>query len=263
MEVSGSYSAKTRHSYRRYVISFLADTLIPLEDITEDDVVSYLASLPANGQMRGAVLRSLRCYYRFAGDRGYSDPVRRLKVPRKKYGAAPFLEPQDLDRVFGAAERLDPRARPTLELMYATGARPGSIVEVTEADVDLERRILHFRVAKGDRPYSVPLGDRAVQAVLRLIQLRDYRPKMASHRRPTLIGVGSGTVQRWVSEAGAMVGVRAYSHLLRHSFAERICNDPGVPALVAAELLNHADTALLRRYASGRSELQRRAVASL
>jgi site-specific recombinase XerD len=263
MEVCGRYSPKTQHQYRRSVISFLADELIPLEKLTEDDVVGYLARLPANGNMRGQMLRALRCFYAWASDRGMSDPVRRLKVPRRKYGAAPFLEPDDLERVFEAAGKLDPRARPTLELMYATGARLGSIVAVLPSDVDLTRRLIHFRVTKGDRPYSVPLGERAFAAVTALLSLQEWKPKMALARRPTLIGVGHGTVERWVSEAGAMVGVRAYPHLLRHSFAERICNDPAVPDLVAAELLNHADTSLLRRYARGRAELQRQAVASL
>jgi site-specific recombinase XerD len=262
MEVSGRYSAKTRHAYRRYVISFLADTLIPLEETTEDDVVGYLADLPANGDMRGAMLRALRCFYGWAADRGMPNPVIRLKVPRKKYGAAPFLEAEDLERLFEAAD-MDPRARPTLELMFATGARLGSITEVMPGDVDLAKRVIHFRVAKGDRPYSVPLGARGYGAVMGLLELIEWKPKMASIRRPTLIGVGPGTVQRWVSEAGEKIGVRAHCHLLRHTFAERICNDPAVPALIAAELLNHVDTSLLRRYASGRSELQRSAVASL
>lgn len=263
MEVSGRYSAKTRHAYRRYVIAFLADTLLPLEEVSEDDVVGYLAGLPANGDMRGAVLRALRCFYRWGSERGMPNPVGRLRVPRKKYGAAPFLEPEDLERLFEAAESLDPRARPTLELMYATGARLGSIAGVMPGDVDLAKRVIHFRIAKGDRPYSVPLGERGYRAALRLLELIDWHPKMASHRRPTLVGVGPGTVHRWVSEAGAKIGVRAFPHLIRHTFAERICNDPAVPALVAAELLNHADTALLRRYASGRGELQRLAVARL
>jgi integrase/recombinase XerD len=263
MEVCGRYSAKTRHQYRRSVISFLADELTPLESLTEDDVVGYLARLPANGNMRGQMLRALRCFYAWASDRGMSDPVRRLKVPRRKYGAAPFLESDDLERVFKAAERLDPRARPTLELIYATGARLGSIVEVLPSDVDLTRRLIHFRVTKGDRPYSVPLGERAFAAVTALLSLQAWKPKMALSRRPTLIGVGHGTVERWVSEAGAMVGVRAYPHLLRHSFGARICNDPEVPALIAQELLNHADGSLLIRYGHPRTDLMRKAVASL
>lgn len=263
MEVSGRYSAKTRHTYRRYVISFLADTLLPLEDLTEDDVVGYLASLPANGDMRGAVLRALRCFYRWASERGVDDPVHRLKVPRRKYGVAPFLEAEDLERLFEAAEKLDPRARPTLELMYATGARLGSIVEVLPGDVDLARRLIHFRVAKGDRPYSVPLGERGYRAALNLLELADWKPKMASHRLPTLVGVGRGSVERWVSEAGRMIGVRAFPHLLRHSFGERICNDPNVPTLVAQALLNHADSSLLIRYGHPQQDRMRDAVASL
>ena len=40
-----------------------------------------------------------------------------------------------------------------------TGARKGSIEALKWADVDLEKKVIRFRVTKGDRPYSVPMSD--------------------------------------------------------------------------------------------------------
>jgi integrase len=266
MEVSGRHAATTRYQYKRYAIAFIAETLIPLDELTEDDVVEYLATLPAKGAMRGQTIRALSSLCRFAHRHGAitSDPMAWISVPRRKYGDAEYLEPDELEQVLGAAERLDPRARPTLELMYATGARVGSLCAVTPDDVDLAKRQIRFRVTKGDKPYTNPLNDRGLQAAQRLLELRDYvAPHGPQHRRPTLVGVGPVVVQRWAKLAGELVGIKVWTHLLRHTFCERIANDPKVPEIVVVELMNWADSSQLRRYAKARGELKRLAVGQL
>jgi|GEM_PF-1273910 len=40
-----------------------------------------------------------------------------------------------------------------------TGARKGSIEALTWSDSDLEKKVIRFRVTKGDRPYSIPMSD--------------------------------------------------------------------------------------------------------
>ncbi len=265
MAVSGRYSASTRRQYARYVIAFMATVLVDLTAIDEDDVVAYLRELPENGHMRGMSLRALRAFYSWAEEREHvaRSPVHRLRVPPKKYGRPRSLTDDELEALFTAAERLDPRARPVLELMYATGGRLGSVAALEPGDVDIGAALVRFRVTKGDRPYEVPLGDRGMRAALTLLSLVDWKPKMATHRRPTLVGVGPGTIERWCSLAGEIAGLHAHPHLLRHSFAERLVNDPAIPDLVVAELMNHTDTALLRRYGTGRDAIRRRAVERL
>lgn len=265
MRNSGRYSETTQRQYVRYMTGFLGDVLIPLEALTETDVITYLDALPAKGGMRGQVLRTLKCFYRFAVARGHveDDPTWDLRIPRAKYGEAPALTPEDLEKVLTAAKSLDPRASPTLELMYATGARVGSICEVLPEEVNLVRQTIHFRVAKGDKPYTNPLGPRGMRAALRLLELRDFVPPRAGKRRPTLVGVAPVIVQRWAKESGEMAGVRVWTHLLRHTFCERIANDPATPELVTVELMNWRDGAQLRRYAAARMPLKREAVAGL
>jgi site-specific recombinase XerD len=265
MRNSGRYAETTQRQYVRYMTGFLGDVLIPLEILTEADIIRYLDDLPPRGGMRGATLRTLKCFYRFAVIRGYmdDDPTWDLRIPRQKYGEAPSLTEQELAQVLVMAEKLDPRARPTLELMYATGARVGSICEVLPEEVNLVRQSIYFRVAKGDKPYTNPLGPRGMRAALKLLELRDFVPPRAGKRRPTLVGVAPVVVQRWAKESGEMAGVRVWTHLLRHTFCERIANNPATPELVTVELMNWRDGAQLRRYASARLPLKRDAVAGL
>lgn len=263
MDVSGRFALSTRTQYRRQVIRFLADTLIPLEQLTEDDVVAYLAALPAKGGMRGQTIRALGSVCKFGQRRGLleTNAIAWLTPPREKYGDAPYLTDADLTLCLEAAERLDPRARPTLELMFATGARVGSVCGVLPEDVNLTKRTIHFRVAKGDWPYTNPLGTRGYAAARQLLDLIDYiAPRGPRERRPTLVGVAPVVVQRWAKLAGELAGVKLWCHLLRHSFCERISNNPKIPEIVVVELMNWRDSSQMRRYTPGRDPLKREAV---
>lgn len=52
-----------------------------------------------------------------------------------------------------------------------TGARKGSIEALKWADVDLEKKTIHFRVTKGNRPYSIAISDALAEL------LGDYRKR--------------------------------------------------------------------------------------
>jgi integrase/recombinase XerD len=251
LSVSGTVSQVTLRQYRGMLIRFLADTLLPLEEVTEDDVVGWLARQSPRGPMRGQMLRALKSFYGWATARGHvqADPTARLRIRKQRYGRAPSLTEEELEAVLRAAEQLDPRARPTIELMYATGARLGSIAAVMPEDVDLERAWVDFRQAKGGQPYGVPLGPRGLAAARRLLELRNFRPPTAASRRPTLIGVGPARIRQWVEEAGRRAGVRVWPHLLRHCTITRLAAS-GVDVRTIVEFANWRDPSQLRRYAA-------------
>lgn len=48
-----------------------------------------------------------------------------------------------------------------------TGARKGSIEALKWSDVDLDKKTIHFRVTKGDRPYIVPISDTLAELLAR------------------------------------------------------------------------------------------------
>lgn len=254
LAISGEANENTSRQYRRLLLDFLADVLIDLDAVSEDDVVAYMARIPAKGQKRGMALRALKSFYRWAEPRGFvsSNPVSRMKVKRPKLGAVPTLDPEQLRAVLTAAERVDPRARWALQLAYATGARLGSLVEIMPADVRRHPEPwLDFRVTKGDAPYGVPLGPTALEAIDRLLELIEYTPRTVRERRPTLVGVGAGTVWKWAQRSGELAGVKVWPHLLRHTFGTRLMEDGHITDVRTwVELMGHADASQLRRYAA-------------
>lgn len=262
LEVSGRCNANTRRQYRRALVAVCADLVLGLEQLTEDDLIAYVASLDPRGGMRAQVLKALHSFYSWAERRQVLpiNPVRALPIPRAKYGRAPTLERPDRERLFAAAEQIDPRARPALELMFATGARIGSLCGIRPEDVlsgKSGNRWVHFAVAKDNRPYDVPLNALGAAAVDQLLELATYRPPRVRSRLPTLVGVEPSTVWTWMHRACEIAGVRAWPHLLRHAFATELAD---VDDRTWAELMNHRDASLRRRYADRRDDRMEAAV---
>jgi integrase/recombinase XerD len=243
----------------------------PLE-MTEDDLLDLFRRpkgdpLHVTPNMRGMLLRAAKSFYRFAVEHGHiereDNPTLHYRIPRPKAGEAPSLSEEDLTAVLDAAERIDPRARWTLQLAFATGGRVGSLVEVMPEDVDLRKRWITFRVTKNDDPYGVPLPDAGVEAVQELLRLIEWTPRTVKVRRPTLIGVGTASVWSWANRAGQAAGVKVWPHLLRHTYATRLAEDPDVDIRTWIELLNHKDASLLRRYAKKSDPRLRAAMGAL
>lgn len=92
-----------------------------------------------------------------------------------------------------------------------TGARKGSIEALKWTDIDFEKKTIHFRVTKGDRPYIVPMSDKLAKL---LVQYQ---------------GGGKVPPSEWVfpsnvKEGNHIVGVKndkegvGPAHRLRHTF---------------------------------------------
>ena len=261
MEVSGDINEVTRTQYRRSVLSFLACVLKPLDEITEDDIVAVLAEASPRGGHRENLLRALHSFYRWAARRGeLTDVTTGLRIRKARPGPARVLSDPDLAKLLVAAERVDPRARPTLELMYCTGARIGSMEYLQPEDITFDPPRIYFRHAKNDAPYAVPLGPRGEASAVVLLRLRHWSPRKSPGRRDNLIGVGKSSIWKWCHDAADLAGVKANPHLLRHTFASKLAADPAVPVAVIRELMNWQDLSQWRRYVSVADTDLRRAV---
>ena len=243
------HSPRTSTEYRRALIRFLADVMMSPEEVAEDDVVGYLASLGPKGGAKGLALRALRSYYGWASGRSETpNPTVRLKVRKPKVPPAPYLTTEEVARVVEAAAEREPRRAWAIILAYSTGARLASLCSLTPDDVQDGK--LHFRVAKGGRTYSVPLSGIAAQSVAELTRLG----------HPTLLGVGPTMFWTWLNQASRDAGVRAWPHLLRHSFATRL-RQTGTDAVMLAQMLGHSDLSQVHRYAGVEESEKRDAVA--
>lgn len=237
---------RTRHAYRRELTNFWCDWCalreIEVMEAGPADLYLYLQGLEAQGRKRGDATRALKSFYSWATiEHRQDNPAERLKVPREKLSRAPKLDGAHERALLRAAFRRDPRWGWSILLALNTGARVGSLSRVTLADVDLEQGTMHFAVAKGAKPYTVPLNPPAATAAHRLMHLARERGD------DRLLGVGPDRFRQWVHEAQRLAGLpRMWPHLLRHEFSNRVAANGDPEAW--RQLMNHSDLSQWARY---------------
>ena len=255
LEAQGKVNPNTQKQYLRGVITALAVVVKPLSEWTEADVMAVLAATTTRGGYRDQTLKSIQSFFRWYAKHGGHDPTADFYVKKKRSGPPDYLSRTDLEALFVAAEDVDPRARPTLELMYGTAARIGSIVELRPSDIDQNARTVSFVLGvKNGATYALPLGPRAWSAALRLLELSDYVPRYGKRRPDKLVGVSEERVRQWMRTAGAAAGIaqRVYPHLLRHTALTYLSRDPEVSVATIVQAANWQDPTPWKRYVAPR-----------
>lgn len=225
---------------------------------------SWLAEMAGRQLSRSTLARrgaAARTFFEWAARTGRieSDPAARLASPRLNKPLPTVLAVTSAATLMDAARDIAESGAPTdlrtwacVELLYATGARVGEIVELDVHDVDLAGRSLRV-LGKGDKERVVPFGVPAAQAVS--TWLEHGRPVLASGSSAQALFVGQRG-QRWgqrqvrdaVHRLSAIAGVDDVApHDLRHSAATHLLQG-GSDLRTVQEVLGHATLATTQRY---------------
>lgn len=169
---------------------------------------------------------------------------------------------------------LDLRDQAIVSVLKTTTARNSSVRLLRQEDVDLERNLITFRNAKGNRTYEVALLPEAKAAVIRY--LRRGRPEFLprypvrglediglgedpgymfiarDNGRPDKVGpLGAGALsdmlnRRYHAGGGTLGSFR--SHRIRHGTATLLANN-GMPIEELSRQMGHTTTRVTKRYA--------------
>jgi len=141
------------------------------------------------------------------------------------------------------------RDRAVLELLYSSGLRVSELSGLAVGDLDLAGGMVRV-LGKGGKERIVPVGDKAVEAVTRYLQLRglptEEEPLFLNSRSQR---INRRSVARIVAlQAGGIDSFRAVSpHTLRHSFATHLL-EQGADLRSIQELLGHASLSTTQKY---------------
>jgi site-specific recombinase XerD len=218
---------------------------------------------PALGSQARTVA-ALKCFFRFLVENEYldRDPSFVLRTPKKQEALPDVLDRRELARLLKAAERDDvwERQRPgrrerdrlMLALFAYAGLRRSELLGLDWDDVDLERRLIRVRKAKGGRQRNVPIHP-ALEPLF-----SDYLRFRASDPEPVLfVGTQGGrrlsyrllseTFRRYAHAAGVTQRKRVTPHTLRHVFASELLR-AGANLRQIQELLGHKHLDSTQRY---------------
>jgi site-specific recombinase XerD len=236
--------------------------------VSEAHVISFLRRLATRKSQRtGKLLAvSTQAYYvtqvhgffRFLNSRHLilHDSAQGVPLPKRRRLPRALSETQ-VRRLIGASETWSVqgrRDRALLELLYGTGLRLSECVRLDLQDLDLVSGTLLVRDGKGRKDRYVPLSGQAKRALE--LYLRESRPLLEKAVQPHQ---GAIFLTKWGRRLGRMsvglavrhfagaAGVRASTHVLRHSYATHLLQG-GANVREIQELLGHKDLSTTALY---------------
>ena len=206
---------------------------------------------------------ALKSFFRFLVDdeRLERDPARPLRTPKKREALPDVLTIGELERLLAAPGRGDlwerhfrgkaERDRLVLALFAYAGLRRSELLGLAWDDVDLARRLLYVRKAKGGRQRVVP-----IHPALAPLFAAYYATRVPLIEQALFVGVQGkplnytqlGQVFRhYVTAAGVGERKRVTPHTLRHVFASELLH-AGANLRQVQELLGHKHLDSTQRY---------------
>jgi site-specific recombinase XerD len=225
-------------------------------EITEQDVVVFLASLGTRAHSKQLYLRAFRSFFGWAAQRGHieADPSIHLRPKAPSERDPDAFTPAEVVALMASARTFpkgDRRAAAILTA-YALGLRRSELCKLEPEDIDWVSRRVHIRESKGGKSRWVESNTLAEQG------LHDLEPWY----EPQIVGWDPQWFTMIVHDAAVRAGFppgRRNAHLLRSSFATQLLGE-GAPISVVSKLLGHSNIATTARYLSVRAQDRRDAV---
>lgn len=147
--------------------------------------------------------------------------------------------------------RLWMRDRAMFELLYGSGLRLSELVGLDVGDVDLSARTVRV-VGKGNKMRIVPVGKKAVQAILAYLPYRDDWQKntpalFVSERLGTRLGQRNVQLRLKACATRAGIAQNLHPHILRHCFASHLLSASGDLRAIQ-EMLGHSNISTTQIY---------------
>lgn len=262
--LSANCSENTRLSYMSDLSKFFSDfgisTKKDLVKIKADSINGYIQNLRSTGVSYSSVLRSiaaLRKFFSYCVDNDIikKNPTEGVEAPKVQRKLPVTMTDEEVVSLLEAPDKTTDkglRDSAMLELMYATGARVGEIVNLKMGDISLKNEVVVLET--GEKSRFVPIGHIAIEALYRY--LRDCRAKMATEKSGDAVflnfyGEPLSRQGFWKIVKGYIekcrLNPRMTPQTLRHSFALHMLRN-GADAHSVSEMLGYSDVASTKIY---------------
>ena len=260
----------TCSAYERDVSACLrfldAEGIAELAAVRAPDLRRFLAdeiTRRPSPSSQARTVAALKCFFRFCVENEYleRDPAAVLRTPKKREALPDVLDRRETKRLLEMPGREGvwqrefagrrERDRLLLALFAYAGLRRSELLALDWDDINLERRLIRVRVAKGGRQRVVPLHPALVPLFV------DYLHTRLALDEPALFvgvqgrrlsqGLLTRTFQHYARAAGVTERKRVTPHTLRHVFASELLS-AGANLRQIQELLGHRHLDSTQRY---------------
>jgi integrase/recombinase XerC len=239
-----------------------------IEDLAEVRVTHLRAFLADEQKRRPAVssqartTAALKSFFRFLveEERLLRDPALPLRTPKKRETLPDVLTMGELERLFAQTGRDElwrhfpgkpERGRLLLALMAYAGLRRSELLGLEWDDVDLSRRLLRVRRAKGGRQRAIPIHPALAPLFAAYyatrVPLTEQSVSVGLQGKPLNYTQLGQVFRHYVDAAGMNERKRVTPHTLRHVFASELLR-AGANLRQIQELLGHEHLDSTQRY---------------
>lgn len=246
-------SEKTLHYYQSTIEALLSAEPKAIEDLTTNDIRSYLASYQERKGSSRVTIDNIRrifsSFFAWLEDEDYiaKSPVRRIHKVRTESLIKEILCDEHLEELRDSCTEI--RDLAIIDLLASTGMRVGELVKMNREDIDFhERQCVVF--GKGNKEREVYFNARTKIHLKRYLESRaDSNPALfvslaSPHSRLTI-----GGVECRLRILGRKVGLtKVHPHRFRRTLAT-MAIDKGMPIEQVQRLLGHVKIDTTLRYA--------------
>ena len=251
----------------RACIEFLrGQGISALVEVRTTDLRRFLADEATHRPAPSSQARTVaavKCFFRFCMESEHldRDPAHVLRTPKKREALPDVLDRAELSRLLdvpgreGVWTRIHEgkvqRDRLLLALFAYGGLRRSELLGLDWDDVDLDRRLIRVRNAKGGRQRVVPIHPGLVSLFVEYAATRkrtgDPALFVGVHGKRLSPTILSMTFRRYTDAAGVSRRKHVTPHTLRHVFATELLS-AGANLRQIQELLGHKHLDSTQRY---------------
>jgi site-specific recombinase XerD len=244
---SRKYSSKTIASYLHYNRAFCRTMRKKPEDITGEDITTYLAYLDKKRDLSSSSMNlAISAFKFFYHEVLKKNIVREQHRPRNDKRLPLVLSGSEINRLLDMEK--NPKHRLLLMLTYSSGLRVSEVVALKKEHIDVKRKVILIRSGKGRRDRYTLLSDRAAQFIGDYCVIHTIEGWLFPGI-PSRCHLSIRSAQNIFNKALRNAGIqKAISiHSLRHTFATHLL-ESGTDIKYIQELLGHVSLRTTQRY---------------
>lgn len=230
----GARSPKTLEFYKQHIDQFLKFCPVgdkPIDNISVQDIESFLYSKNRYAFAKHAAFRTLRALFYFAEKRQLitENPVKYISTPKLPKREIPIVPEEDFKKLIKSCgpHFLGHRDRAIMYVLYDCGLRLAELLGMTFTDLDLNKCEVKV-LGKGNKERTVSFDEKVKNVLLQYIQVHpmntDYLWLTEEKRPLQQRGVQSMLLNRCKHTGVAHV----HPHMFRHSAAVNMLQN-GMP----------------------------------
>jgi integrase/recombinase XerD len=261
LTIEKGLSSNTLEAYKRDIgkfTAYLTDNGKDIMNFSRGNVLSFINHLRDSGNQTATLSRTISalrglCKFLLIEKIIGEDPVENLSAPKGWKRIPKILGVEDVSALLRKpqGEKLSPRDKAILEIMYSCGLRASEVITMKVDDINFEAGFITIR-GKGSKERVVPANGTALNTVKEYIE--ELRPALLHKKTSPYLFLRKGgkpmTRQRlWqlIKTYSGGLPIKISPHTLRHCFASHLL-DGGADLRSLQKMLGHTDISTTQIY---------------